>query len=69
MPIIEEEPENDDEVEESNQVVDYARLKRINNPDNKPTGHFTGRCDRCGSDNLWDDSPHYGCNDCGAFLA
>jgi len=35
------------------------------NPDSKPTGHFTGRCMRCGSDDLWDDNLAYGCNNCG----
>lgn len=36
------------------------------NPANKPTGPFTGRCKRCGSDDLWDDWTVYGCNNCGA---
>ncbi len=40
-----------------------------NNPDAKPCGHFTGRCSKCGSNDLWDDNLHYGCNKCGAFLA
>lgn len=44
-----------------------AALKRANNPQNLPTGHFTGRCMRCGSSNLWDDNSAYGCNSCGAF--
>lgn len=39
------------------------------NPKNEPTGHFTGRCMKCGSDNLWDDNLHYGCNNCGAFYS
>lgn len=38
------------------------------NPENEPTGHYTGRCRKCGSKNLWDDNLAYGCNDCGAFL-
>jgi uncharacterized protein (DUF983 family) len=37
------------------------------NPNNEPTGHYTGRCARCGSSNLWDDNLAYGCNNCGAF--
>lgn len=37
------------------------------NPKNEPTGHFTGRCMKCGSDDLWDDNLHYGCNNCGAW--
>jgi len=45
-----------------------ARLRLRNNPDNKPTGAFTGRCPHCGSDNLWDDNLIYGCNSCGAML-
>lgn len=39
------------------------------NPTNAPTGPFTGRCKRCGSDNLWDDSSTYGCNNCGAVYS
>ena len=31
-------------------------------------GDHTGRCRKCGSNNLWDDNLAYGCNDCGAFL-
>ena len=38
------------------------------NPNNEPTGHYTGRCRKCGSNNLWDDNLAYGCNDCGSFL-
>ena len=44
-------------------------LRQRNNPENKPVGHFTGRCGHCGSDDLWDDNLAYGCNSCGAFLA
>lgn len=33
----------------------------------KATGHYTGRCGRCGSSNLWDDNLAYGCNSCGAI--
>lgn len=43
------------------------RPPRETNPRNEPTGHFTGRCMRCGSNNLWDDNLSYGCNNCGAF--
>ena len=49
-------------------VESYEDLKRKNNPYNEPTGHFTGRCSRCGSNDLWDDNLHYGCNKCGAWL-
>lgn len=45
-----------------------AEMRRKNNPNNKPTGHFTGRCSCCGSDDLWDDNLAYGCNHCGTFL-
>lgn len=41
----------------------------VNNPNAEPCGHYTGRCSRCGSNNLWDDNLHYGCNSCGAILA
>lgn len=43
-------------------------LRRRNNPNNEPVGHFTGRCAHCGSSNLWDDNLAYGCNGCGAML-
>jgi len=39
------------------------------NPGNKPTGPYTGRCSRCGSDSLWDDNLVYGCNNCGAVYS
>jgi len=35
------------------------------NPNNEPTGHFTGRCGNCGSNDLWDDNLSYGCRTCG----
>ena len=44
-----------------------AAAQRLNNPTGKPTGHFTGRCGRCGSDDLWDDNVAYGCNHCGGI--
>lgn len=43
-------------------------LRRSNNPNNEPVGHFTGRCAHCGSSSLWDDNLAYGCNGCGAML-
>ena len=43
-------------------------LRRTNNPEEKTTGHFTGRCMNCGSDNLWDDATAYGCDCCGAIF-
>lgn len=45
----------------------YHPQRMKNNPNAKPCGHFTGRCGKCGSSNLWDDNSAYGCNDCGAF--
>ncbi len=42
-------------------------LRQLNNPKDEPTGHFTGRCMRCGSQDLWDDNTAYGCNCCGGF--
>jgi uncharacterized protein (DUF983 family) len=47
---------------------DLDRLRKQNNPENKPVGNFTGRCAHCGSNNLWDDNLAYGCNSCGALL-
>jgi hypothetical protein len=43
-------------------------LRAKNNPKNEPTGHFTGRCARCGSRDLWDDATAYGCNTCDAIF-
>ena len=43
--------------------------QRANNPRADPMGHFTGRCSKCGSNNLWDDDMHYGCKSCGAVLS
>jgi hypothetical protein len=41
--------------------VDDAQLiemRKRNNPRNEPIGHYTGRCMRCGSNDLWDDAIH-----------
>lgn len=46
-------------------AADLTEMRRKNNPKNEPTGHFTGRCKRCGSRDLWDDATAYGCNCCG----
>ena len=48
--------------------TDLEDLRRRNNPDNKPVGPFTGRCEHCESADLWDDNWSYGCNSCGAML-
>jgi hypothetical protein len=48
-------------------IEELAKLRAKNNPDNLPTGHFTGRCMNCGSDDLWDDATAYGCNCCGSL--
>lgn len=45
-----------------------AAARQRNNPNGEQVGHFTGRCARCHSTDLWDDNLAYGCNDCGAFL-
>lgn len=45
-----------------------ARLRRRNNPNNEPSGPYTGRCPHCGSNDLWDDNLAYGCNECHAIL-
>lgn len=50
-------------------LIDMTSDQRENNPDAEPMSHFTGRCKKCGSDDLWDDNAHYGCNKCGAFLS
>lgn len=44
----------------------FTALRRKNNPNDEPTGHFTGRCGICGSTDLWDDNLAYGCRCCGA---
>lgn len=45
-----------------------AALREKNNPNNEPSGPFTGRCQFCGSRRLWAHTPDYGCITCGAFL-
>ena len=48
--------------------VDEKVLGKIRlhyNPGKEPVGDYTGRCDYCHSDDLWDDATMYGCNDCG----
>lgn len=47
--------------------AEAAAARPLNNPHDEPTGHFTGRCGRCGSVDLWDDNTAYGCNRCGGF--
>ncbi len=42
-------------------------IRKHNNPNNQETGHFTGRCMRCYSNDLWDDATVYGCNFCDAL--
>lgn len=49
--------------------AEAVALRATNNPNNEPTGHFTGRCARCASKDLWHDMTAYGCNCCGAFFA
>lgn len=57
----------DDAYDEENKVV----LLNANLPERKDethngiVGHYTGRCGKCGSSNLWDDNLSYGCNDYG----
>ena len=46
---------------------DEDAMKR-NNLKGEPVGHFTGRCARCGSKDLWDDATAYGCNVCDAIF-
>lgn len=43
-------------------------LRPKNNPNKEPAGHFTGRCGRCHSKDLWDDATAYGCDCCGAIF-
>lgn len=42
-------------------------IRLLNNPENAPTGHYTGRCMYCHSNDLWDDATAYGCNFCDAI--
>lgn len=49
-------------------MAEYPNRPRTEvNPNNEPTGHYTGRCGKCGSSDLWDDNSAYGCNNCGGF--
>lgn len=45
-----------------------AALRKMNNPNDRPVGAYTGRCPHCGLKDLWDDNLAYGCNGCGALL-
>ena len=54
------------ELQEDGEAQERARETR--NPNNEPTGDFTGRCRKCGSGDLWDDNLTYGCNTCGAIF-
>ena len=49
--------------------VELVFERQRNNPSNLDIGHFTGRCGRCASANLWTDETAYGCNHCNAFFA
>lgn len=42
-------------------------VRKYNNPDEAKVGHYTGRCMRCHSGDLWDDATAYGCEFCGAI--
>lgn len=52
--------------ESKKSAEELRRLREVNNPNNEPTGDFTGRCAQCGSRDLWDDNLTYGCDCCGA---
>lgn len=43
------------------------KYKSPANPRGEPTGPYTGRCSKCGSNDLWDDATMYGCNNCSAM--
>ena len=60
--------EDEDVIRENESNFKLKQLRGRNNPNNEPKGHFTGRCKRCESTDLWDDNAHYGCNSCGAIL-
>ena len=49
------------------EMTEQTELQRNNNPKNEPVGHFTGRCMKCHSRDLWDDATAYGCNCCDAL--
>lgn len=44
-----------------------GEIRKINNPNKESTGHYTGRCMKCSSKDLWDDATAYGCNFCNAL--
>jgi hypothetical protein len=47
---------------------ELEKKRAENNPEGRPVGHFTGRCGKCGSTDLWDDATAYGCNCCNAIF-
>lgn len=67
--ILNPRSEGEDASTRQKRLEDMTATQRVNNPHGEPMGHFTGRCKVCGSNDLWDDNLHYGCNACGAFLA
>lgn len=48
--------------------AELQQLRKQNNPNMEPVGHFTGRCGYCGSKDLWDDATAYGCRSCGSIF-
>ncbi len=46
---------------------ELALMRRRNNPNNEPTGPYTGRCSECGSKDLEDDNTNYSCGCCGYY--
>jgi len=70
-PFLKSKQEDDDYWDEKitrRNLESMTPLQRKNNPQAKPMGDFTGRCKKCGSNDLWDDITVYGCNKCGAMF-
>jgi len=54
-------------IQRDNSLDERVRVPKVKiNPKNEPVGHYTGRCMKCESNDLWDDVTAYGCNTCGA---
>jgi len=56
-----------EEAAKQRRIAEYKQ--RIKQKSQQLTGHYTGRCGKCGSSDLWDDVTMYGCNSCNAMFS
>jgi hypothetical protein len=51
------------------EAKELDNIRKITNPTDEKTGAWTGRCDYCHSNDLWDDVSAYGCNTCSSVYS